>query len=386
MANKRRKSKHLNYSTLKIIIDNKIPLLKGLFEPWAEVEYVQGNLISKDNIRDADAMIIRTRTKCNADLLEGSSVRFIGTATIGTDHIDTDWCNKNNIHVASAPGCNSGSVMQYICSALIHFSRKYNIDPGQTNLGIIGVGNVGSKVFKMAKALGFNMLLNDPPKEREGAGYDFISLDKLLNDSDIISMHVPLTQSGKDKTRMMADETFFKRMKKDSLFINTSRGQVVDENALGDVLLNNKLKAAALDVWTGEPAINTELMNLADIATAHIAGYSADGKAKGSMMVVRQVAEHFDLPLKNWEPEDIDTPENPVIDLTDAKGSINDSVARAVLHSYNIEYDSNLLKNNPGDFEQLRGNYRNRREFHAYRVKSEDIAVINKLKKLGFKF
>ncbi|MCF8223972.1 MAG: 4-phosphoerythronate dehydrogenase [Bacteroidales bacterium] len=369
---------------MKIIIDNKVPLLKGLFEPWAEVEYVQGNRINKDNIRDADAMIVRTRTVCNADLLEGSSVRFIGTATIGTDHIDTDWCNKNNIYVASAPGCNSGSVMQYICSALIYFSRKYNIDPGQTKLGIIGVGNVGSKVFKMAKTLGYKVLLNDPPKEREGAGYDFISLDKLLNDSDIISMHVPLTQSGKDKTRMMADETFFKRMKKDSLFINTSRGQVVDENALVDVLLNKKLKAAALDVWTGEPAINTKLMNLADIATAHIAGYSADGKAKGSMMVVRQVAEHFDLPLKNREPEDIDPPENPVIDLPDTKGSINDSVARAVLHSYNIEYDSNLLKNNPGDFELLRGNYRNRREFHAYRVKSKYANVLTKLKQLGF--
>ncbi len=369
---------------LKIIIDNKIPLLRGLFETLADVEYMQGNLINRDMVRDADALLIRTRTRCNADLLEGSRVRFIGTATIGTDHIDTDWCCENNIHVASAPGCNSESVKQYICSALAYLSLKYRIDPKQTSLGIIGVGNVGSKVLEMAKVLGFKVLLNDPPKERMGAKYDFISLDELLRKSDIVSLHVPLSLSGKDKTYRMAGREFFKGMKKNSVLINTSRGEIVEEDVLLGFLKNQRLRSAVLDVWTDEPDTNTLLLEEADIATAHIAGYSADGKAMGSKMVVRQLAEFFDLPLKNWEPGNIIPPENPLIDLSGVKGDITGIISRAVFHTYNIEYDSLLLKNNPGKFEQLRGYYRYRREFHAYTVKSDDTHISNKLKALGF--
>lgn len=370
---------------MKIIIDNKIPFLKGLLEPLATVEYVQGDKISNEVARDADAIIIRTRTLCNAGLLRDTEVKFVGSSTIGTDHIDTDWCLGRGIFIASAPGCNSGSVMQYLCSSLIYLINKYDIEPGKTTIGIIGVGNVGSKVAAMAETLGFNVLLNDPPREQAEGSSGFVPLGKLLDVSDIVSLHVPLTLKGKHRTRRMADRIFFKMMKKGSILINTSRGDVVDEKPLLEAMQDGKIKAAVLDVWKNEPEINKALLDRVDLGTAHIAGYSADGKANGSMMVVRQLAEYFDLPLKSWLPENIMPPEKPLIDLRDCSGDEMELISKAVFHTYDIEKDSKLLKSNPGDFEKLRGDYPNRREYHAYKVKGDNNLLINKLKALGFR-
>ena len=370
---------------MKIIIDNKIPLLKGLLEPWADVEYVQGEKISKEILQDADAMLIRTRTLCNADLLRGSDVKFIGTATIGTDHIDTDWCNKNGIFVASAPGCNSGSVMQYMCSALLYLIQKYNIQPEKTTTGIIGVGNVGSKVADMAKILGFNVLLNDPPRERAEKSNIFASLDDLLNTSDIVSIHVPLTLKGIDRTIGLADSGFFNKIRKNSFLINTSRGAVIDEGILLREMERSKIKAAILDVWNNEPLINRALLRKADIGTPHIAGYSSDGKANGSAMIIRQLAEFFDLPLKEWKPAQLKEPERQLIDIDKLEGNDLEIISNVVMHTYNIENDSRLLKDRPEQFEKLRGDYPDRREFHAYKVKGDNKLLINRLRALGFR-
>ncbi|HCC70230.1 MAG TPA: erythronate-4-phosphate dehydrogenase [Bacteroidales bacterium] len=370
---------------MKIIIDNKIPLLKGLLESWATVEYVHGDMISNKIIRDADAMIIRTRTHCDADLLKGSPVKFIGTASIGTDHIDLDWCLKNGIFIASAPGCNSGSVMQYLCSALLHLSLKNNIEPCKTTIGIIGVGNVGRKVAAIAEIIGFKVLRNDPPRQRAEGSTEFVPLDELLEASDIVSMHVPLTFKGTDKTYHMADNNFFLKMQENSFFINTARGPVMDEKALLKQLQAGKIRAVVIDVWKDEPDINIDLLNAAEIGTSHIAGYSADGKSTCSMMVVRQLAEYFDLPLKDWKPLQLMEPDNPIIDLSRSEGSDLEVLAKAVMQTYNIERDSNLLKNNPDQFEKLRGDYPNRREFHAYKVKGYNKTVLNKLRTLGFR-
>ncbi len=370
---------------MKIIIDKNIPFVHGALENWADVEYVEGSKICRDMLVGADAMIIRTRTRCDKKLLERTGIKFIGTATIGTDHIDQEWCREHGIQCASAPGCNSGSVMQYLASSLVYLSAKYKTNPTGTTIGIVGVGNVGGKVAHMAQLLGFNVLLNDPPRERLEGLQDFISINKLLYESDIVSLHVPLTFEGPDKTFQLVDENFLSKMKKKATFINTSRGQVVNEKSLLEKLKGSLIKAAVLDVWRNEPDINTELLNAADTGTAHIAGYSADGKANGGKMIIRQLAEYFDLPLKEWEPESLPEPDYPVINLTGNRGSDFDILSEAILHTYSIEKDNLILKKNPSLFEKIRNEYYIRREFNAYTVKCENERILNKLRALGFR-
>ena len=370
---------------MKVIIDKNIPFIHGVLEPWANVEYVEGSRINRDLVATADAMIIRTRTKCNKSLLENTGIRFIGTATIGTDHIDLEWCRAHGIKCASAPGCNSGSVMQYLASALVYLTPKYGIEPVNTTLGVVGVGNVGSKVARMAEILGFNILINDPPRERLEGKQGFSSIDRILDESDIVSIHVPLTFEGTDKTYQLVNENFLSKMKNKAILINTSRGQVVDERALLEQLKKSIIETAVLDVWRNEPDINIELLDAVDIGTAHIAGYSADGKANGGKMIIRQLAEYFDLPLKEWKSEKLPVPDDPVIDISGYKGSDLDIISKAILHTYSIENDSSILKKNPSLFEKLRNEYSGRREFHAYTVKGNNRLILNKLYALGFK-
>lgn len=315
---------------MKIIADEAIPYLKGIFENECEVEYYPGSEITPQRVKDADALIVRTRTKCNAQLLEGSKVKVIASATIGTDHIDRAWCQSHNIALFNAPGCNSGGVLQYFLTALFKclstrelWQKFLNCTPDAGSaaagaadgavtaagdsasasapftVGVIGVGNVGSKVAAACEGLGFEVLRNDPPKERQqtlayNSGYlrivdfkDYYSLDYLLENSDVVTLHVPLDET----TRGMADASFFARMKPGAIFINSSRGEVVDEAAL---LANiNKLAAVVLDVWVGEPNINKELLQSAFIATPHIAGYSAEGKIKGTQMAVEAIRRYM---------------------------------------------------------------------------------------------
>ena len=341
---------------MKIIADEAIPYLKGIFENECEVEYYPGSEITPQRVKDADALIVRTRTKCNAQLLEGSKVKVIASATIGTDHIDRAWCQSHNIALFNAPGCNSGGVLQYFLTALFKclstrelWQKFLNSAPdagaddaaagaataggaagaadgaaagsvagvdgtadgaataagdsvaesAPFTVGVIGVGNVGSKVAAACEGLGFEVLRNDPPKERQqtlayNSGYlrivdfkDYYSLDYLLENSDVVTLHVPLDET----TKGMADASFFARMKPGAIFINSSRGEVVDEAAL---LANiHKLAAVVLDVWVGEPNINRELLQSAFIATPHIAGYSAEGKIKGTQMAVEAIRRYM---------------------------------------------------------------------------------------------
>lgn len=303
---------------MKIIADEAIPYLKGIFENDCEVEYYPGSEITPQRVKDADALIVRTRTKCNAQLLEGSKVKVIASATIGTDHIDRAWCQSHNIALFNAPGCNSGGVLQYFLTALFKclstrelWQKFLNSAPDAGSaaagaaesapftVGVIGVGNVGSKVAAACEGLGFEVLRNDPPKERQqtlayNSGYlrivdfkDYYSLDYLLENSDVVTLHVPLDET----TKGMADASFFARMKPGAIFINSSRGEVVDEAAL---LANiHKLAAVVLDVWVGEPNINRELLQSAFIATPHIAGYSAEGKIKGTQMAVEAIRRYM---------------------------------------------------------------------------------------------
>ncbi len=372
---------------MKIIADDKIPFLKGVFEPYADIVYLPGEKIDSQSVSDADALIVRTRTHCNQKLLEGSKVKFIVTATIGYDHIDTKWCEQNGIIWKNAEGCNSGSVKQYIASSLAWLSVKHNFKFEDKTLGIIGVGNVGKRVMKVGEALGMRIVLNDPPLVRKSGQCGFISLDGVMREADIISLHVPLNIDGQDKTYHLFDEKNIGKLMKNAILINASRGEVVDNQALKEALKSYKIEAAVLDVWENEPAIDTELLSLVDLATPHIAGYSADGKANGTTMSVHALSNFFRLPLSEWKPNEIPVNGNLEIEI-DCSGKSNDDVLReAILKTYNIEEDSKYLKSNIALFEQYRGQYPIRREFANYKLKlfSANKELTDKLHWLGFK-
>ena len=372
---------------IKIIADDKIPFLKGALDSFAEVLYMPGKEIEKHAIKDTDALLIRTRTKCTDELLEGTRVRFIGTATIGFDHIDTQYCEKHKIHWTNAPGCNSSSVQQYVTAALLKISSEYRFSLKDKKIGIVGVGNVGTKVKKISELLGMKVLLNDPPRARKEGDTGFMKLGNLLHDSDIVTVHVPLNCVGEDMTYHLFNERNFQKMKKGTWFINCSRGEVTETSALKKVLESGKLSGAIADVWENEPDIDLELMEKSFIATPHIAGYSTDGKANGTAMIVNSLCRFFDLPLKDWYPSDVPPPSVPGI-VIDCEGKTDQDIIReAVFHTYDISQDDINLRFSPADFEKQRGNYPLRREFPSFRVdlkggkKSTRILI----KKIGFR-
>ena len=355
---------------MKIVIDNKIPFIRGVFEPYAEVVYLPGAETTPDVVKDADALITRTRTICNESLLKGSKVKIIATATIGFDHIDTRWVEAAGIEWKSAPGCNSWSVEQYIASVLVTLSKKHGLDLTKMTLGVVGVGNVGSKVAKVAGLLGMKVLLNDPPRARREGPDAFVSLDEVIRRADIITLHVPLERQGEDATWHLFDDKRIGSLGKDRILINSSRGPVVDNKALKAALQEHTIMGAVLDVWENEPGLDPELVSLLDLSTPHIAGYSADGKANGTTMSVQAVAEKLGLPLTDWVASGIPDPPVSREFAIDAAGRTNSEVlAEAILHTYEVQEDSDLLRNDIGAFERLRGDYRVRREFRAFSIK-----------------
>lgn len=354
---------------MKIVADNKIPFLAGALEPYAEVIYLPGSETTPQIVSDADAIITRTRTICNEGLLKGSHVKMIATATIGFDHIDTAWCNANGIEWTNAPGCNSWSVQQYIASLLVNLAQTFGFDCKNKTLGVIGVGNVGSKVAHIAELLGFKVLLNDPPRAAKEGQRGFTSLDTLLEKSDIITCHVPLQKDGPYATYHMFDKERIAKLRKDQFLINSSRGPVVDNAALKDALKAKSIAGASLDVWENEPNIDTELMDLLFTATPHIAGYSLDGKANGTTMSVQAIARKFNLPCKDWHVTDIPLPAQDVCFTIDVTGkTAAEIIQEAILYTYDIKNDDKRLRASVSTFEKQRSDYPVRREFPAFTV------------------
>lgn len=347
---------------MKIIVDDKIPYIKEPLQEIAdEVVYIPGSAFTPEIVHDADALIIRTRTHCNEDLLKGSKVRFIATATIGFDHIDTEYCKKAGIVWKNAPGCNSASVAQYIKSALLLLELNKGVELNKLTLGIVGIGNVGRKVVEVARSLGMRVLQNDPPREdkkelAEGKE-SFVSLEQIKEESDIITFHVPLNKEGIYKTYHLADANFFHSLKRKPFIINTSRGGVIETKALLSALENKSISDAIIDVWENEPQINLELLSNVFIGTPHIAGYSADGKANATRMSLQSLCKFFNLD-KNFN---IQAPA-PASDIIKA------SSEEATLKIYNPLEDSARLKEHPEKFEYFRGNYPLRREAAAYHI------------------
>lgn len=343
---------------MKFVADKAIPFLEGLFDPYGvDVVFKDGRAIAREDLMDAEVLITRTRTRCDARLLEGTGIRMIATATIGTDHIDLPWCAEHGIAIASAPGCNAGGVMDYVFSSLYGIASRKAIRLDGVPFGIIGVGHVGKKVEQMARKLGFELLLNDPPRAAAEGPDGFCSLDYLLSHAGIVTLHTPLS----DETRGMADASFFAKMRPETIFINASRGEVVDEDALLEAM--PKLGAVCLDTWCNEPNINLRLMDRVDIATPHVAGYSYQGKQNGTAAVVRAIARRYGFDaLIDWFPA-TGGPEDEAIYL-DVQGKNQGEVAALFQYNYPVFTDDFMFRLDPGGFERIRGAYHYRREFY----------------------
>lgn len=337
---------------MKIIVDNKIPYIQQALDGWNDdIVYLPGKDFTPEAVKDADALLIRTRTTCDRRLLEGSKVRFIGTATIGFDHIDTDYCREAGIAWSNCPGCNAGAVEQYVHAVLLLLQQQKGVDLKKACLGIVGVGHVGSHILSMAGVrMRMRVLLNDPPRKAQGES-GFADLQTLARECDIITFHTPLIRDGIYRTYHLADEAFFRSLKKKPYIINTSRGEVIDTPALVRALDDGQVAGAAIDVWENEPHLDPALLRRAFIATPHIAGYSADGKANATRMVLEAFCHFFGRPI-DFRIAAPDVPHPPYDKNEDIR----------ILQQYNPQRDDEALRAHPELFEQLRGNYVLRKE------------------------
>lgn len=342
---------------MKFVIDKEIPFIKGVFEPYAETVYKDGSDITHKDLLDADALVIRTRTRCNRELLAHTPVKIISTAAIGMDHIDIPYCNSHGIFIQNAPGCNSGGVMNYVFSALYGAASRERIPLTNATFGIVGVGHVGSRIEQMARHLGFKVLLCDPPRAEEEGPAQFVGLDYLLENSDIVSLSVPLNAS----TQKMANDSFFAKMKFGAFFINTARGEIMDDDAL--LAAFPKLGPVIIDTWNNEPYVNVDLIAKATIATPHIAGYSYQGKQRATAAAVRSIARYFKIePLYEFFPKtELEELEAVRLDLS---GLNQGQITSVFQYNYPIFTDDFMYRVNPEKFDELRQLYRYRREFY----------------------
>lgn len=355
---------------MKIIADKNIPFLKGIAESFGEVIYLPGQDFTKENIKDADTLIVRTVAHFGRENLEGSAVKLICSATIGYDHIDTEYCETHGITWKNAPGSNSGSVQQYIASALIIIACKKGFALRGKTLGIVGVGNVGKKVAYIAELLGMRILKNDPPRQEAEQSDEFVDIETIKQEADIITFHTPLNKEGKYATYHLAGEYFFRSLGKKPIIINSARGGIIDTSAIKNAIKNNLISGAVIDCWENEPAIDREYMQMADFATPHIAGYSADGKANASRMSLQSLADYWKLSSDPIEEIIVPEVENRVIDYSAIKSS--EKIEEIILKTYDLRTDHIRLITDPSLFSSLRGNYPLRREYPAYVVKNID--------------
>lgn len=348
---------------MKFLIDRHIPYIEGVFEPFAKVQYLDAQQFTPDSVRNADALIVRTRTRCDQRLLANSSVRFVATATIGFDHIDTDFCSRNRIAWTNAAGCNATSVAQYVGSALAFWAKTI----GKTSLegltlGIVGVGHVGRAVAHVAgNLLGMKLLLCDPIRQQNEPNEPFVSLETIAREADVITFHTPLTFEGEFSTYYLANEKFFDTCSRKPLIINAARGGVIDEQALKLALKSAKVSDCVVDCWENEPQIDGELLNRALVATPHIAGYSADGKANATMLSVRAVSKFFGLGIDDFSIPNLAPKQRIVCHSAE-------EILSKLLETYDIQFDHNALISNRLQFEKIRSNYRKtRREVELLR-------------------
>ncbi len=367
-----------------------IPYVREVFstlEGVDEVRIVKKGEMTAEAVRDAELLLVRSTVQVNESMLAGTRVRFVATATTGTDHVDLDYLRSRGIDFASAPGSNARSVAEYVAAALLVLESRGVVELGGATLGVVGVGNVGSRVVEVAEALGLKTLLNDPPRAREEGPQGFVSLDEVAADSDVVTFHVPLEKDGPDLTYHLLGGEFLSKLKPRAVVINTARGAVADTAALVEAR-GAKLGALALDVWEGEPSVPRELFDVADIGTPHIAGHSFDGKVAGTRKIY-EAACRFLGREPAW-PDDLPPAEELKARLE------RPSLLDAVRASYDIEADHEglreILRRDSADeraagFGEFRKDYRKRREFRNWEVELAEGAgsVESTLRALGFR-
>lgn len=402
---------------MKIVADGNIPFVRECFSSIGEVEAVGGREITREVVADAEALLVRSITAVNEELLSGSKVRFVATATIGFDHIDVDYLRRRNIGFASAPGSNANSAAEYVIAALLEVGQENNVELEGKSIGIIGVGNVGSRVAKKCAALGMELRLNDPPLQRykshspkgqEERGEfesallrveqfigksEFLPIEELF-ECDFITLHTPLTFEGVDKTHHLADDRFFRSLREGCVLVNASRGGVVDSGALKRGILGGRLVAVVLDVWENEPDIDVELLRMVDIGTPHIAGYSLDGKVAGMIMIYEAACAYFGVGAEHRIEDFLPEAGVPELRVDPAAGSAQEALMGAVRAVYDIRRDDVRLRGirecragRAGEFfDNLRKEYPVRREFVNTRVVLESAceSLSRKLAGIGF--
>ena len=371
------------------IADENIPFVREAFATFGEVRTFPGRELTASHLKNADILLVRSVTTVNEQLLSGTGVKFVASATIGIDHIDLSYLKYNNIGFACAPGSNADSVAEYLLAALSFFSKKDRKPFSEMTLGVIGVGNIGGRVFRNALALGMNTILCDPPKERSTNCSLYRPLKEVLAEADIVSLHVPLENKGDDATVQMVNRSFLEEMKSGAVLINTSRGGIVDETALLD--MRKKLGGVVLDVWQREPEVNRELIEAATIATPHIAGYSYDGKIRGTVALYEAACAFFYRKTEWCVPESAFGEKRGDVPVNTSETAIADTI----LSTYDIKEDDasfrkivamDDLQQRAGYFDQLRRDYPKRYEFTHYTLKKNNVStnVLRILENLRF--
>ena len=370
---------------MKILVDENMPYARELFSRLGEVRAVPGRPIPTDALTDADALMVRSVTKVNEALLGDKAIKFVGTATAGTDHVDQSWLAQAGIGFSAAPGCNAIAVVEYVFSALLMLAERDGFALADRTVGIVGVGNVGGRLQKRLEALGIKTLLCDPPRADNGDEGDFRSLDDLVAEADVITFHTPLYKEGQYKSLHLADESLIRRLKPGTILINACRGPVVDNAALLKCLEAGQKLSVVLDVWEPEPDLNLALLDKVDLGTSHIAGYTLEGKARGTTQVFEAYSQFIGQPQEVALSTLLPAPEFGRISL---HGSLDQPTLKRLVHLvYDVRRDDAPLRKVagiPGEFDKLRKNYLERREWSSLTVECDDADAAELLQKLGF--
>lgn len=354
---------------MKLVVDENIAYAEETFSGYGDVVLSHGRKITNEMLHDADALIVRSITRVNQSLLQGTKVKFVGTATIGVDHISLDYLREQGIAFADAKGCNADAVTEYVFTLLLRFLIANHIDPEKLTLGIIGRGNIGSRIARLAPLLGIKLLVNDPPLQRAGVNFPFVSLEEAMQ-ADVVTFHTPLNRDGEDKTEHLVTKDVLAKAERLRYFINASRGEIADTGALL-WLKKERYIPLSLDVWENEPAISAELLEAVDTASPHVAGYSLEGKINGTMMMKRAL-DRFLGRTDTFEIKRPAVTDNRMV-LSSAP-RVHEILAAAALAIYRVENDTAALKASISFtaeergkyFDQLRKDYDLRREFDNY--------------------
>ncbi len=379
---------------MKIVCAETVLLGREAFSNAGKTIVIPDRDIIRDDLLDADALMVRSKTKITRDLLKGTPVKFVGTATAGTDHIDAAWLQSKGIYWCASPGCNANSVSEYLIAALLVLGRRHGFDLKGKTIGVVGCGNVGSRVVKKCEALGMNVLRNDPPLSAVSADPDFFPLESVLADSDIVTLHVPLVKEGPWQTVRMADYRFFEQLKPGAIFINAARGSICDYDALLEAKQGGAVSRMIIDVWNPEPAFRTDVLKMADLASPHIAGHSYEGKLNGTVACYNELCNFFEI-TKEWDvTASLPRPEVPTLEIDGTDRDEEEVLHDIIRQVYDIGTDDTLIHKaavsdeigRARNFDTLRKNYRTRREFMNTEVllRNAGDSLRRKIKALGF--